>query len=94
LASTILAKISIFPGVAPRKRQNKIAARSGCRALSARQRIEALALPCDLSEPEAIEPMVSKLLERHGKVDGLVNNAGATWGAPPKCILWKPGKSS
>jgi NAD(P)-dependent dehydrogenase (short-subunit alcohol dehydrogenase family) len=48
----------------------------------ARQNIEALALPCDLSQPEAIGPMLSKLLERLGKVDILVNNAGATWGAP------------
>src|ERR1700681_544445 len=48
----------------------------------ARQQIEAFALPCDLSDPKAIEPMVSKLLERHGKVDVLVNNAGASWGAP------------
>jgi len=48
----------------------------------AKQRIEALPLACDISRPEAIEPMVSKLLERHGKVDVLVNNAGATWGAP------------
>jgi gluconate 5-dehydrogenase len=47
-----------------------------------RQRIEALPLACDLSRPEAIEPMVDKLLERYGKVDILVNNAGATWGAP------------
>ena len=48
----------------------------------AAQSIEALALPCDLSEPEAIEPMISTLLKRYGKVDILVNNAGATWGAP------------
>jgi len=46
------------------------------------QRFEALALACDISRPEAIEPMVSKLIERHGRVDILVNNAGATWGAP------------
>jgi NAD(P)-dependent dehydrogenase (short-subunit alcohol dehydrogenase family) len=48
----------------------------------ARQQIEALTLSCDLSDPKAIEPMVSKLLDHHGKVDVLVNNAGATWGAP------------
>ena len=47
-----------------------------------RQRVEALALVCDLSEPKEIEPMVGKLLERYGNVDILVNNAGATWGAP------------
>jgi len=52
------------------------------REFLARQRIEALPLVCDISRPEAIEPMVSRLLERHGRVDVLVNNAGATWGAP------------
>jgi NAD(P)-dependent dehydrogenase (short-subunit alcohol dehydrogenase family) len=46
-----------------------------------RQNVEALALPCDLSRPEAIAPMVSKLIDRYGKVDVLVNNAGASWGA-------------
>src|SRR5438552_17574690 len=43
----------------------------------ARQRIEAFPLACDISRPQAIEPMVSKVLERHGKVDVLVNNARA-----------------
>src|SRR2546423_1617119 len=52
------------------------------REFLARQRIEALPLVCDISRPDAIEPMVSQLLERHGRVDVLVNNAGATWGAP------------
>jgi len=52
------------------------------RAHLANQSIEALGLPCDLSQPEAIAPMVSKVLERYGRVDILVNNAGATWGAP------------
>ncbi|MGB7542027.1 MAG: SDR family oxidoreductase, partial [Burkholderiales bacterium] len=52
------------------------------RAHLAAQRIEALPLACDLSRPEAIEPMVSKLLGHYGKVDILVNNAGTTWGAP------------
>jgi gluconate 5-dehydrogenase len=47
-----------------------------------RQNVEALPLVCDLSQPESIGPMVSKLLERHGRVDILVNNAGASWGAP------------
>ncbi len=47
-----------------------------------RQRVEALALVCDLSEPKEIEPMVTKALAHYAKVDILVNNAGATWGAP------------
>jgi NAD(P)-dependent dehydrogenase (short-subunit alcohol dehydrogenase family) len=47
-----------------------------------KQRIEALALACDLSRPEAIEPMVTKVLGHYAKIDILVNNAGTTWGAP------------
>jgi gluconate 5-dehydrogenase len=47
-----------------------------------RQSIEALPLVCDLSQPEAIAPMLSKLLGRYGKIDILINNAGASWGAP------------
>jgi len=47
-----------------------------------KQGIEALPLVCDLSDPEAITPMVERLLESWGKIDILVNNAGATWGAP------------
>src|SRR5882724_8388937 len=52
------------------------------RAHLAAQSIEALGLPCDLSQADAVAPMVAKVLERFGKVDILVNNAGATWGAP------------
>jgi NAD(P)-dependent dehydrogenase (short-subunit alcohol dehydrogenase family) len=52
------------------------------RAHLAEQSIEALDVPCDLSQPDAVAPMVAKVLERFGKIDILVNNAGATWGAP------------
>src|SRR5215510_13635036 len=48
------------------------------RAHLADQSIEALPLVCDLSQPEAIAPMVGKVLERYGRIDILVNNAGAT----------------
>ena len=47
-----------------------------------RQSIEALPLVCDLSQPDAIAPMLAKLLGRYGKIDILINNAGASWGAP------------
>jgi gluconate 5-dehydrogenase len=46
-----------------------------------RQRIEALALPCDLSKPEAIEPMVDKLLKHYGKVDILITTRALPKGA-------------
>ncbi len=45
------------------------------------QRIEAFSTVCDLSRPEAIGPMVERVLEHYGRVDILVNNAGSTWGA-------------
>jgi len=52
------------------------------RAHLAAQKIEALALVCDLSKPETIEPMVKKAIAHYGRIDVLVNNAGTTWGAP------------
>ena len=47
-----------------------------------REGVEALPIPCDLSRPEAVEPMVDTVLAKYGQIDILVNNAGATWGAP------------
>lgn len=36
----------------------------------------------DLSRKDQIEPLVNNLLDRYGKVDILINNAGTSWGAP------------
>jgi NAD(P)-dependent dehydrogenase (short-subunit alcohol dehydrogenase family) len=47
-----------------------------------RQGVEVTAIACDISKPAAIDPMMTTVLERHGKLDILVNNAGASWGAP------------
>jgi NAD(P)-dependent dehydrogenase (short-subunit alcohol dehydrogenase family) len=44
---------------------------------------EALALQCDVTEQEDVEEAVSVAQETFGSVDILVNNSGATWGAPP-----------
>ena len=52
------------------------------RAELARQGVEALTVACDLSQPDAVGPLVDAVLARYGQVDILVNNAGATWGAP------------
>jgi gluconate 5-dehydrogenase len=51
-------------------------------AALARERVEALPVACDLSRPEAIDPMVEAVLKRYGQIDILVNNAGTSWGAP------------
>jgi NAD(P)-dependent dehydrogenase (short-subunit alcohol dehydrogenase family) len=53
-----------------------------------RQEIEArggkaLALSCDVTEQEDVEKVVSRAEETFGGADVLVNNSGATWGAPP-----------
>jgi NAD(P)-dependent dehydrogenase (short-subunit alcohol dehydrogenase family) len=47
----------------------------------ARERVAAFPAVCDLSVPEAIDPMVEAVLKHYGQIDILVNNAGATWGA-------------
>jgi gluconate 5-dehydrogenase len=44
---------------------------------------EALALQCDVTEQEDVEEAASAAQETFGSVDILVNNSGATWGAPP-----------
>jgi len=48
----------------------------------AKKGIEATAWPCDLGKREQILPIVDAILARYGKIDVLVNNAGAVWAAP------------
>ena len=43
---------------------------------------ECIALPCDLSSLEGIESFTNILKEKEGKIDFLINNAGAAWGEP------------
>ena len=43
---------------------------------------ECIALPADLSQNENIEDLASAIAERETTLDFLINNAGATWGAP------------
>ena len=39
-------------------------------------------IPADLSAPSGVDGLAAAVAERHGGVHVLVNNAGATWGAP------------
>lgn len=41
-----------------------------------------LAMACDVTDPEAVEAAVEETVGAFGGVDVLVNNSGATWGAP------------
>lgn len=43
---------------------------------------EALALRCDISDPDQVRQAVDQTLHTFGAIDILVNNSGATWGAP------------
>ncbi|HEU5140223.1 MAG TPA: SDR family oxidoreductase [Bacillales bacterium] len=44
--------------------------------------VESLALACDVTNPEDVERVVAETKERFGQIDILVNNSGASWGAP------------
>lgn len=44
--------------------------------------IQASAIAADLSKEEVVTPLVDEALKRLGHIDILINNAGATWGAP------------
>jgi gluconate 5-dehydrogenase len=52
-----------------------------CQQLQA-QGIKASSVVADLSDENAIAPLVAHSLATLGQIDILINNAGATWGAP------------
>jgi NAD(P)-dependent dehydrogenase (short-subunit alcohol dehydrogenase family) len=44
--------------------------------------VESLAFKCDVSNPDDVRNVVEKTMEKFGRIDILVNNSGASWGAP------------
>lgn len=44
--------------------------------------ISAYAMKCDVADASSVEQTVQQALEKCGKIDVLINNAGLTWGAP------------
>ena len=44
--------------------------------------VRALALACDVTNPEQVQSVVDATLADFGRIDILVNNAGVSWGAP------------
>jgi NAD(P)-dependent dehydrogenase (short-subunit alcohol dehydrogenase family) len=44
--------------------------------------VQALALRCDLRQPDDAQEVVDRTVEELGRVDVLVNDAGTSWGAP------------
>jgi gluconate 5-dehydrogenase len=46
--------------------------------------VKALALACDVTQPDQVEQVKEATLHAFGRVDVLVNNAGRAWVAPPE----------
>ncbi|MDP2707322.1 MAG: glucose 1-dehydrogenase [Burkholderiales bacterium] len=46
--------------------------------------VTALALACDVTKPEQVEAMKDAVMQKFGRIDVLVNNAGRAWIAPPE----------
>ncbi|UJL45500.1 SDR family oxidoreductase [Virgibacillus sp. NKC19-16] len=44
--------------------------------------VDSLAFACDIANPEDVKKVVKKTYDHFGSIDILVNNSGATWGAP------------
>ncbi|KYC86040.1 MAG: SDR family oxidoreductase [Weizmannia coagulans] len=44
--------------------------------------VKALALECDITNRARVDEVVAETVKQFGKIDILVNNSGATWGAP------------
>jgi len=46
--------------------------------------VSALALACDVTKPDQVEAMKDAVMQKFGRIDVLVNNAGRAWVAPPE----------
>jgi len=44
--------------------------------------VKAIALSCDVKNPDSIQQMVEATVSQFGRIDVLINNAGISWGAP------------
>lgn len=44
--------------------------------------VDSMIVSSDLSRTDAVAPLVDQVLAQYGTIDILINNAGATWGAP------------
>jgi citronellol/citronellal dehydrogenase len=50
---------------------------------------KALALPCDIRSAEQVEALMDAVVERYGRIDGLVNNSGGQFISPAEDIRLK-----
>ncbi|WP_174734871.1 SDR family oxidoreductase [Mesobacillus harenae] len=44
--------------------------------------VESLAIKCDVTNPDDVNNVIEQTVKKFGRIDILVNNSGASWGAP------------
>jgi NAD(P)-dependent dehydrogenase (short-subunit alcohol dehydrogenase family) len=57
-----------------------------CEEAAREMATRALALSCNVTDPDSVNAMVARAVNEFGHVDILVNNAGTVWGAAPEDI--------
>ena len=75
--------------IASRKQENLEAT---CRELEG-ENLDCMWVTCDIREPEQVERVVSEVLERHARLDILVNNAAGNFPAPISGISYNGFKA-
>ena len=75
--------------IASRKQENLEAA---CHELQSED-LDCMWVTCDIREPEQVERVVSEILDRHGRLDSVVNNAAGNFPAPISRISYNGFKA-
>ena len=52
------------------------------RTMLAAEHVECMPIACDITQPSQVTLLVEKAIGHFGRIDILINNAGATWGSP------------
>jgi NAD(P)-dependent dehydrogenase (short-subunit alcohol dehydrogenase family) len=78
--ATALAEAGSNVVICSRKLENCEHAAHGLEKLG----VKALALACDVTRVDQVEAMKDAVMQKFGRVDVLVNNAGRAWIAPPE----------
>jgi NAD(P)-dependent dehydrogenase (short-subunit alcohol dehydrogenase family) len=73
-----LAEMGAHLVLCARKKERCLQAAAELQAIG----VQVLAVACDVKDPASIQKVADAALERFGRIDILINNAGTSWGAP------------